>query len=60
MARWGLEVRSYKEETFFHERYRCMRPVHAVKWASIVLNSFFAGEAMSALESRLQQPLLES
>ena len=37
-----------------------MRPVHAVKWASIVLNSFFAGEAMSALESRLQQPLLES
>ena len=60
MARWGLEVRSYKEEIFFHERYRCMRPVHAVKWASIVLNPFFAGEAMSALESRLQQPRLES
>ncbi|MCG3776120.1 MAG: hypothetical protein JW395_2969 [Nitrospira sp.] len=60
MARWGQEIRSCTEETFFHERYLCMRPVHAVKWASIALNPFLAFQTLPLVEPRSQQSLTES
>ena len=60
IARWVQEVHSYRYETTFYERYRCMRPVHAVKWASIALNPFRDGRATCDVESPLQNPLLES
>ena len=55
MSRWVKSISQIAGASGVDDRYRTMRPVHAVKWASIVLNAFGIREATSEVQRQVEE-----